>query len=186
MVERVISYLTQPENPLDIDRLLVVTFTNAAAAEMRQRISEALEQKLAQNPPNAAHLRKQLALLPRAAVSTLHSFCLDTVRQYFYHLDVDPRIRVANSMEVAMLEEDAMDAVFQRRYEMDDEELRLALTCFGNGPWDERLRQEINRISLYSRSMAQPEQWLKNLLLPYETGDTTPWLPYLLQQIRRN
>ncbi len=185
LVERVISYLTQPENPLDIDRLLVVTFTNAAAAEMRQRISEALEQKLAQNPPNAAHLRKQLALLPRAAVSTLHSFCLDTVRQYFYHLDVDPRIRVANSMEVAMLEEDAMDAVFQRRYEMDDEELRLALTCFGNGPWDERLRQEINRISLYSRSMAQPEQWLKNLLLPYETGDTTPWLPYLLQQIRR-
>ncbi len=194
LVERVISYLTDEENPLEIDRLLVVTFTNAAAAEMRQRIAEALEQKLAA-AKDPAWLKKQLALLPRASISTLHAFCLDLVRQFFYRLDIDPRVRVANPMEIAMLKEDAMEAAFQERYDAEDNELRLLLDAFGNGPWDDRLRDEIKRFDDFSRSLPDPENWLQSLAEPYEeaakisddSGEALApaWLAMLLEEIRR-
>jgi len=199
LVERVISYITDTQDPLDIDRLLVVTFTNAAAAEMRQRIAEALEQKIA-SEEDTARLKKQLSLLPRASISTLHAFCLDMVRQFFYRLDIDPRVRVANPMEIDLLKEDAMETMLQKRYETEDEELRLLLDAFGNGPWDDRLREEIRRFDHFSRSMPNPKGWLTSLQSPYEESQSihenqvnkdenakkeAPWLQSLLKNIRR-
>ena len=84
MIQKVLS----EEDPIDVDELLVVTFTNASAAEMRHRISEALEKAISQNP-SSQHLRKQLGLMNRA-ISTLHSFCLDVIRKYYYVTDIDP------------------------------------------------------------------------------------------------
>ena len=91
LVERIIQKLLDKDNPVDIDSLLVVTFTNAAAQEMRNRVGAALEKALAENP-SSIHLKKQLSLLQRASISTLHAFCLDVVKQYAYLLDIDPII----------------------------------------------------------------------------------------------
>ncbi|HHU72218.1 MAG TPA: UvrD-helicase domain-containing protein, partial [Clostridiales bacterium] len=89
LVERIISMISEGDNPLDIDRLLVVTFTNAAAAEMRDRIGSAIDKKLLQEPDNA-HLQKQVSLLQSAHITTIHSFCLNVIRNYFHRIDLDP------------------------------------------------------------------------------------------------
>src|SRR5690625_1618592 len=91
LVERIIQKVISKEDPIDIDELLVVTFTNAAAQEMRNRVGSVLEKALTEQP-TSNHLKKQLSLLQRAAISTLHSFCMDIVRQYAYLLDIDPSL----------------------------------------------------------------------------------------------
>ena len=95
LVERIISMISEGEKPLDIDRLLVVTFTNAAAAEMRERIAHALDKKLCENPDNE-HLQKQLSLLQGAHITTIHSFCLYVIRNYFHRIDLDPSFKIAD------------------------------------------------------------------------------------------
>ena len=89
LVERIITMITEGDEPTDIDRLLVVTFTNAAAAEMKTRIGNAIEEKL-QNEPDNLHLQKQIALLPTAHITTIHSFCLNVIRNYFMRIDLIP------------------------------------------------------------------------------------------------
>src|SRR5699024_6684044 len=105
LVERIIQKLLDKENPIDIDALLVVTFTNASAQEMRNRIGEALETALADNPASI-HLKKQLSLLQRASISTLHSFCLDVVRKHAYLLEIDPAFKIADDLETDMRSEE--------------------------------------------------------------------------------
>jgi ATP-dependent helicase/nuclease subunit A len=105
LVERVIRLLCRSDNPVDIDRMLVVTFTEAAAAEMRERIASALEKEISVSYHLA--LSKQLSLLNGASISTLHSFCLEVIRRYFYLLeDADPSFRVADEAEAAILQRD--------------------------------------------------------------------------------
>ena len=87
LVERIISMISEGDNPIDIDHLLVVTFTNAAAAQMRERIGRALDKKLTEEPDNA-HLKKQASLLQSAYITTIHSFCLNVIRNYFHHIDL--------------------------------------------------------------------------------------------------
>src|SRR5699024_11967811 len=115
LVERIIQNLLNKENPVDIDALLVVTFTNAAAQEMRNRVGLALKTALAEDP-TSNHLKKQLSLLQRASISTLHSFCLDVVKQYAYLLDIDPAFRIANDMEADLMKQDVMDELFESWY----------------------------------------------------------------------
>src|SRR5690606_31849226 len=94
LVERIIRKIIAIEDPINIDELLVVTFTNASAAEMRHRIGEALEKAIDDNP-KSVHLRKQLSLLNKASISTLHSFCLEMIRKYYYMIEIDPGFRIA-------------------------------------------------------------------------------------------
>ncbi len=105
LVERIIQRILSPDDPIHVDELLVVTFTNAAAAEMRQRIGEALA-KVIDEQPDAKHLRKQLSLLNRASISTLHSFCLELVRKFYYLVDIDPGFRIADDTEAALLRDE--------------------------------------------------------------------------------
>src|SRR5690625_179043 len=98
LVERIIQKLVNKDNPVDIDTLLVVTFTNAAAQEMRNRIGAAIEDAL-ENEPTSAHLKKQLSLLQNASISTLHAFCMDLARRYSYQIDIDPSFRIADNIE---------------------------------------------------------------------------------------
>ncbi|MES9673763.1 UvrD-helicase domain-containing protein, partial [Bacillus pseudomycoides] len=107
LVERIIRKIINAENPVDVDRLLVVTFTNAAAQEMKNRIGEALEKVLI-DEPGSGHVRKQLSLLNKASISTIHSFCLQVIRTYYYMLDVDPRFRIANQTENELLKEEVL------------------------------------------------------------------------------
>ncbi|MDD2212852.1 MAG: UvrD-helicase domain-containing protein, partial [Clostridia bacterium] len=108
LVERIVSRILDEQNPLDVDRLLVVTFTNAAAREMKERIDEALTKRLCENPQDQ-RLQKQRLLLGKAAISTLHSFCLEIIRQNYYRLQLsgdlalDPRFRIADEVESVLL-----------------------------------------------------------------------------------
>src|SRR5699024_10908617 len=115
LVERIIHKLLNKENPVDIDALLVVTFTNAAAQEMRYRVGLALETALAEDPASN-HLQKQLSLLLCAFISTFDSFCLNVVCHYAYLLDIDPAFRIANDTEADLMKQDVMDELFESWY----------------------------------------------------------------------
>jgi len=111
LVERIIQRILASEDPLNIDEILVVTFTNASAAEMRHRIGEALERAIDEDPLST-HLRRQLSLLNSASISTLHSFCLDVVRKYYYMIDIDPGFRIADQTEADLLRDEVLDELF--------------------------------------------------------------------------
>ena len=115
LVERIIRRLLDKDNPVDITELLVVTFTKAAAAEMRERVGAALAQVLADT--GDAAVERQLALLPSAHISTLHSFCQDVIRKYFYTIDIDPRVTIAGEEELRLLRKGVLEAVFLSYYE---------------------------------------------------------------------
>src|SRR5699024_9489732 len=108
LVERIIEKILDENDPINIDELLVATFTNAAAEEMRQRIGAALENALHENP-TSYHLKRQLSLLQRASISTIHSFCMNVVRQYSYVIDLDPAFRIADEMEIDLLKHEVLD-----------------------------------------------------------------------------
>ena len=99
LVERIITRLTKEASPLDVDRLLIVTFTEAAATEMKERIGAALEKALEQEPENL-HLQKQATLIHTAKIMTIHSFCLSVIRDYFHTIDLDPGFRIAEEGEL--------------------------------------------------------------------------------------
>ena len=115
LVERIIRRITDPENPMDIDRLLVVTFTKAAAAEMRERIGNAIEEQCEKNPADS-HLRRQSALLHNAMITTIDSFCLFVVRNHFDEIHLDPNFRIADEGEIRLLEQDVLKQVFEECY----------------------------------------------------------------------
>ena len=112
LVERVIRRITDPQDPVDIDGLLIVTFTNAAAAEMRERIADRLLAQLAEEP-GSRRLRRQLALLGGARIQTVHAFCLDLVRQNFTQCGVNPGFRLLDTAESQLLKEQAMEEMLE-------------------------------------------------------------------------
>ncbi|MCI3919687.1 helicase-exonuclease AddAB subunit AddA [Paenibacillus sp. TRM 82003] len=162
LVERIIRVVCDERRPVDIDRLLVATFTNAAAAEMRHRLRDALEKALRANP-GSRHLRGQLALVGRASITTLHSFCLDVVRRYVHLTELDPAFRIANETEAALLRQEALEAVFEERYGNGEEDgafYRLA-ERFGGERGDDALMKLVDRLYDFSRSHPFPEAWLR-------------------------
>ena len=102
LVERIIQMISEGDHPLDIDQLLVMTFTNAAAAEMRERIGAAVEKKLKEYPEDE-HLWLQAALIPQAMITTIDSFCLNIIRSHFNSLDIDPSFRIGDEGELSLL-----------------------------------------------------------------------------------
>ena len=107
LVERIIQMISEGDHPLDIDQLLVMTFTNAAAAEMRERIGAAVEKKLKEHPEDE-HLWLQAALIPQAMITTIDSFCLNIIRSHFNSLDIDPSFRIGDEGELSLLRGDVM------------------------------------------------------------------------------
>lgn len=171
LITRMIEKVINEENPIDVDELLVVTFTNAAAAEMRHRMAEALEEAIA-DKPESVHLRRQLNLLNKAQVSTLHSFCQNVVRQYAYLLDIDPGFRVADSTEAALLRDDAVGAVLEDAYSSESPEAMYRLAdSFTTDRDDQLIEKLISRLYDYSRVHPQPEEWLRRIPSQYEIED---------------
>ena len=115
LVERIIRMICEGEHPADIDRLLIVTFTNAAAAEMRERIGAAIEAECEKDPQNT-HLRRQSALIHNAMITTIDSFCLFVVRNHFEEISLDPNFRIADEGEIRLLEQDVLEQVFEDNY----------------------------------------------------------------------
>src|SRR5699024_4681916 len=119
LVERIIQKLLNKANPIDIDELLVATFTNAAAEEIRNRIGIAVKKTIV-NYPNSYHLKNPLSLFQRAFIFTLHSFCTTVVRQYAYLIDVDPSFRIADEMEMELMKQDILDELLESYYGEED------------------------------------------------------------------
>ena len=116
LVERIIQEVTQDEHPIDIDRLLVVTFTKAAAAEMRQRVGRAMENALTDRPGDK-RLQRQLSLLHNAQITTIDSFCQNIIRNYFHVIDLDPVFRVADDTEIKIMKQEVLEDVLEECYE---------------------------------------------------------------------
>lgn len=174
LVERIIQKVTAEEGAVDIDRLLVVTFTNAAAAEMKARIGEALERELAKRP-HSLHLRRQLSLLNRASISTLHSFCLDVIRKYYYLLDLDPSFRIADETEIELLKEDVLEELLEEEYgKADNERFFAVVDAYTSDRSDAELQEMILALYEFSRSHPAPNEWLANLVSMYDVDEQTP------------
>ncbi|QKY68533.1 helicase-exonuclease AddAB subunit AddA [Lentibacillus sp. CBA3610] len=173
LVERIIQKLVRKENPVDIDSLLVVTFTNAAAQEMRNRVGEALEEKLAEQPASI-HLKKQLSLLQRASISTLHSFCLDIIRRYAYLLDMDPGFRIADDMEADLIKQEVIDDLFEEWYGKEGEEQQNFFSVvdrFSSDRSDTDVESLVLDLYTFAMQNPWPDEWLDGLARVYDVPE---------------
>ena len=159
LVQRVVERITDPEHPTDADRLLVVTFTKAAAAEMRGRIAAELSRMLEEDPFNARLQRQQL-LLTRAHISTVDSFCADLVRQNFFRLGVSPDVRVLDDGETAVLRAEAASETLEEFYEKGDAQFYDFVESFSSGRDDEAAAGTVGRLYDFVRSHPFPKRWL--------------------------
>ncbi|WP_111439012.1 helicase-exonuclease AddAB subunit AddA [Psychrobacillus insolitus] len=171
LIDRLIQKVIAEENPINVDELLVVTFTNASAAEMRHRMGEALEKAIAQDP-SSNHLRKQLSLLNKAQISTLHSFCLNIVRQYSYMLSIDPGFRIANETEAALMRDDVLADVLEEAYQVENPEAMYRLSdSFTSDRDDQSIETMIDKLYTYARVHPEPKKWLLAIPEAYELDE---------------
>ncbi|HEY4552361.1 MAG TPA: helicase-exonuclease AddAB subunit AddA [Bacillaceae bacterium] len=171
LVERIIRKIVAEQDPIDVDQLLVVTFTNASAAEMRNRIGAALEAAIDERP-DSAHLRKQLSLLNKASISTLHSFCLDVVRKYYYMIDIDPGFRIADETEAALIRDEVLDEIFEEEYGNPGNESFFRLVdTYSSDRSDHALQDLVLKLHDFSRSHPSPDGWLKELVRLYDVPE---------------
>jgi ATP-dependent helicase/nuclease subunit A len=172
LVERVIQRLTDKENPVSADRLLIVTYTKAASAEMKERIDKALSALIKKNPYDT-FLRTQQIKLKRAYISTIHSFCSELIKENFYLLGISRDFRIADDGEVNTLKIQAIEDVLNKQYEVNNNENFLDLVeSFSDNKNDERLKQVVFKLYDFLRSHPFPEYWLKEKLSYYDTtGD---------------
>lgn len=187
LVERLIRKMTRLENPVDVDRLLVVTFTNASAAEMKHRITEALEKELAKNP-GSLHMRRQLSLMNRANISTLHSFCLQVLRTFYYEIDLDPGFRLADQTEGELLGDEVLDELFEDEYKAGKPAFFELVDRYTSDRHDLDLQWLVKRIYEFSRSHPSPEQWMRAFLSLYDVDAQTkveqlPFYPYIKEDL---
>lgn len=167
LVERIIQKIIDPDHPVDVDQLLIVTFTNAAASEMRARIGKAIEKALLEQP-NSLFLRRQLSLLNRASIMTSHAFCMSVVKRYYYLLDIDPSFRVIDQTEMALLREEVMEELFEDYYSAENGEAFYNLVDrYSNDRNDSYLQHLIQKIHDFSRSHPWPTQWLREMAASY-------------------
>lgn len=171
LVQRIIEKIISTENPIDIDRLLVLTFTNAAAAEMRTRINAALEKELLKNPLST-HLRRQVSLMNKAQISTLHSFCIEVVRSHFYKLDMDPKFKIANEADTTLLLEDSIEKLLESEYaKPDNSGFLLTVDSFSSDRSDSQFTKMLVDVYRASLSHPNPFSWLDGLVVPYQLAD---------------
>lgn len=166
LVERVIKMITREDCPLDVDRLLIVTFTRAAAAEMRERIALALD-SLLNNDPYNAHLLRQKQLLYNANISTIDSFCSNIVREYFHCLNISRDFRVADTSELDILSAQALETAFEKFYKSDSSDFISLVDAFSSKNGDEKLRQTVLKVAEFLSTQPFPEKWLDNMLQNY-------------------
>jgi len=182
LVERIITMVTDVQNPIDIDKLLVVTFTNAAAAEMRERILNAIEQKAKEQPDNE-HIQKQQAYIHNAMIMTIHSFCLNMIRENFDRIEIDPGFRIGDEGELKLLKADIVKEMLEEYYFDDKEEFINFIESYVAGRTDENIEAIILKVFEFSMSYPWPEEWLKKCLENYDTDGKSlsvfQWMQYL-------
>ncbi|HBA98226.1 MAG TPA: helicase-exonuclease AddAB subunit AddA [Lachnospiraceae bacterium] len=191
LVERIIQIISCKEMPVDIDRLLVVTFTKAAAAEMRNRVGTAIERMLMEHPGDE-HLQRQATLLHNAQITTIDSFCQNIIRNYFHVIDLDPAFRVADENELAVMKTDIMEELLEDKYLESREKGNQAFLdfteSFSPGRTDSAIEKLVLRLFNISMSYPWPEEWLDTCLAMYgcsslEELEETTWMKELKKYI---
>ena len=188
LVERMIHKIIN-EN-IDIDKLLVVTFTNAAASEMRERVLNAIYKKIDEEPENEK-LQKQIILLNRASICTIDSFCLDVVKNNFFEIDIGQNFRIGDTTEIEILKQDVLEDLFEEKYEAEDEDFTKLINTYTSYKDDTPLKELILKIYTYIQSNPFPEKWLKEKIEMFNLSEKleedfskTIWGELLLKQVR--
>ncbi len=187
LVERIIRMISEGEHPLDIDQLLVMTFTNAAASEMRERIGAAVEKKLREHPEDE-HLWLQAALVPQAHITTIDSFCLNVIRNHYSSLDIDPSFRIGDEGELSLLKGDVMGQVLEACYAEDSGDFGLFVEHFGRGRSDKGIEDVIYQMWQFAQSHPWPLAWLEEcreeLWKEHMSQlEDSPWMKFLLRDV---
>ena len=168
LVERIINKIINEK--IDIDKLLIVTFTNAAASEMREKILEALYEKIEEEPQNV-HLQKQINLIGRASICTIDSFCLDVVKNNFYEIDISPNFRIADTAELELIKQETIEDLFEEKYETEDKDFFNLLETYTTYSGDEPLKELILNIYNFIQSTPFPIEWLEKQTLKYNLNN---------------
>ena len=189
LVERIIARLTKDEAPIDVDRLLIVTYTEAAAAEMKERIRNAIEKALEENPEDA-HLQRQSTLIHHAQVTTIHSFCLSVIREYFHTIDLDPGFRIGEEGELQLLKRDVLEELLETCYQEGTQEFYEFIECFASGRDDKKIEEIILQLYDYSRSYPNPDAWLAECAKRYDVSDVeglneTSFVVAIMEEVKR-
>ncbi|MBR1390243.1 MAG: helicase-exonuclease AddAB subunit AddA [Lachnospiraceae bacterium] len=178
LVERIKQRILDPEHPIDVDQLLVVTFTNAAAAQMKERVLRALETQLSLEPENA-RLQRQTALVMNAQIITIDSFCLYVVRNYFHEIDLEPNYRIADEGELKLLQEDVLSECMERWYKEERKGFCDLVAAYAPGRSDAPVRDMLLSLYRFSQSYPWPLRWLAQVSEQYagqENLEASPWV----------
>ena len=187
LVQRILSKIMDPKRPVDIDRLLIMTFTRAAAGEMKERISNAIDQALYENPDNE-HLQKQATLIHNAQITTIDGFCSYIIRNYFHMVDLDPGYRTAEEGELKLLKEDVMKDLLEEAYEKADPKFLSLVECYASGKSDDEIREMVYKLYNAAMSHPFPEEWLEECLNVYQVENIedlrkTNWIRLLWETL---
>jgi ATP-dependent helicase/nuclease subunit A len=198
LVERCLHCLLHEEPLVSIEDILMVTFTEAAATEMREKIRDALNRRIAQiegaegaelsagDRRSAGWLKEQLALFEAAHIGTLHSFCLKLLRQHFYELELDPQLTVMPEEEARLLAEETMDGILESSYTGETESaeaVRQLIQAHGRG-WDQPVRALVLRLHHYTQTLRDPEAWFTSQLAMFESPAPGQWQAWLMDGLR--
>ena len=190
LVERIINKILNEK--IDIDKLLVVTFTNAAASEMRERILNAIYKKIDEsaNDEEIQNLQKQVVLLNKASICTIDSFCLDVVRNNFFEIDISPNFRIADTAEIELLKQEVLEELFEEKYEEKNEDFQNLIKTYTSYRDDTPLKDLILKIYSYISSSPYPKKWLDDAVERFNIKDEkidftkTVWGELLIKEIR--
>jgi ATP-dependent helicase/nuclease subunit A len=189
LVQRIINIITDKDKKIDIDRLLIVTFTNAAAAEMRERIGLAIEKRL-QEDPEDLYLQKQQTLIHNAQITTIHSFCLNVIRNNFNTIELDPAFRIADETELKLLKSDSIAQVLERNYEQASDGFIEFIESYSSGKTDLAIEDILLSLYNFSQSYPDPQYWLNALRVDFEVSsvqdlEDKPYIQFLVDYIHQ-
>lgn len=189
LVQRILGRIMDSTHPVDIDRMLIMTFTRAAAGEMRERISRALEQALYEDPDNE-HLQRQMTLIHTAQITTIDGFCAYVIRNYFHLIGLDPGYRTADEGELKLLREDVLKNLLEEKYASEERQRFVEFVeCYASGKTDDGIKDLIQEVYEAAMSHPYPEEWLKECLDVYRAEEdgkskNTKWKRLLWEACR--
>ncbi len=189
LVERIISKVINDR--VDIDKILVVTFTNAAASEMRERILDAIYKKIEENPEDT-NLQKQIILLNKASICTIDSFCKDVIKNNFYEINASANFRVGDTAEIELLKQDVIDDLFDEKYEKNDSGFIKLINTYTGYQKDDSLKELILKIYGFIQANPTPNEWISQKVEMFNLADDsiefaqTSWGKILVQEVVDN
>ena len=188
LVERIIHKII--DEKMDIDKMLVVTFTNAAASEMRERILDAIYKKIEENSEDI-HMQRQITLLNKASICTIHSFCLDVIRNYFYEINIPANFQIGSSAEMELLKQETLEELLEEKYIKKDENFLKLIDTYASYRGDENLKDLILKIDNQIQSSPFPKDWLEEKVEMFNLKDKleqdfsqTIWGKILLKELK--